>query len=417
MRPVQAVRTCGVLLAVFIGGCAREETVLRIWSHHGREAENAALRKLGAELEQTIAGRAKVELTFFPDFQYGEKLAVAAAAEDLPDVFDLDGPTVAKWAHSGLLARLDGFLDERARSDFLPTILDQGTIDGSLYALGGFESAVVLYYDRSMFARAAVDPPPDGDAWTWDQLVDSARKLKSIGAPPIALHMNETADEWYTYAFSPIIWSAGGRLIAEDGRTVAGVLDSDINVRALQRFRALFAEGLADESPVDPDPFASGRAAIDWTGHWMARGHLRAKGTQLGVMPLPKLGERSVAPSGSWCWAISARTRNRELAEAWLRQMVQPEKGIFAMVSANGAIPSRRSAFALFPELAAPPFVLFREQLETRARARPRTPHYAALTRHFAAALREIALGADVRPRLSRAALAIQAEIDRREKP
>jgi multiple sugar transport system substrate-binding protein len=406
-----------VLMVLPAFGCTQDSDVLRVWSHHGREAENLALQKLGDELERMMAGELQVELTFFPDFQYGEKLAVAAAAGDLPDAFDLDGPTVAKWSESGLLAKLDGILTDAERADFLPTILEQGTIDGALFALGAFESALVLYYDRALFEQAGVDAPSEGQAWTWDEMIAAARKLRRLGFAPIAMHMNETADEWYTYAFAPILWSAGGELIAADRRTVTGVLDSEKNILALERFQSLFREGLAEESPVDPNPFGAGRAAIDWTGHWMANDHLERKGDRLGVMPLPRIGERSVAPSGSWCWAISAKSGQSKAAHAWLRMLLEPELGMYALVAANGAIPARRSAFALFPGKDQAPFSLFREQLELRARPRPRTKHYATLTRHFAAAVREIALGANVRDRLTSAATIIQREIDRREHP
>ena len=60
------------------------------------------------------------------------------------------------------------------------------------------------------------------------------------------------------------------------------------------------------------------------------------------------------------------------------------------------------------------PYQLFREQLETTARARPRTPYYATLTSRFAAALRDIARGADVGARLKQAEDEVGAVIERR---
>ena len=84
------------------------------------------------------------------------------------------------------------------------------------------------------------------------------------------------------------------------------------------------------------------------------------------------------------------------------------------IVRANGAVPGRRTAFAAFPEYSSNPYRLFRHQLETIARPRPRTPHYATLTQHVAAALREIARGAGVATRLRLAENQVQAVIDRR---
>ena len=251
----------------------------------------------------------RVDVTFFPDFQYTEKVSIAAAAGDLPDALDIDGPLVARYVAAGLLAPLDSWFSRAELDDFLPTIRAQGTIRGRLYALGAFDSAVVLYYDRSMFEAAGVRAPPDDTGWTWEEFLDACRRLQAAGVEPVALHLNESADEWFTYAFSPVIWSGGGALISPDGRRVRGVLASAANVRSLRAWQELFSRHFAATDPVDPDPFGNGRVAMDWNGHWMARSHLARKPGRLGAMVLPRVGGTPVAPCGSWCWAIPARAR------------------------------------------------------------------------------------------------------------
>jgi multiple sugar transport system substrate-binding protein len=111
---------------------------------------------------------------------------------------------------------------------------------------------------------------------------------------------------------------------------------------------------------------------------------------------------------------MSARARQPELAQRWLRWVTAADTGIRPLVAANGAVPARRSAFALFPEYRGLPYSLFRRQLEHGARPRPKTPFYATLTREFAAALRDIAHGTDVERRLIEAEHYVQREIDRR---
>ncbi|AHF90908.1 ABC transporter substrate-binding protein [Opitutaceae bacterium TAV5] len=428
-----------VLLSVVtsVSGCRRapaddDERVIRVWSHQGQEAENRAMRAIAEAFNAAHAARGiRVEIAFFPDFQYTEKLAIAAAARDLPDVFDMDGPLVARLVDAGLLAPLDAWIDDATRADFLPTLLEQGTIDGKLYALGAFDSAVVLYYDRELLARAGViPPPPDSAGWTWDEFLAACRRLRDAGIEPLALHMDDSSDEWFTYAFSPVVWSGGGTLIETETTTgaeagpapaghnarsrVRGVLASDANVRSLQGWQQLFTQNFAATDPVDPDPFGNGKVAMDWSGHWMARTHLERKGDRLGVMPLPRAGAKPAAPCGSWCWGISSHARDPELAALWLRRVTDPRHGVEPIVRANGAVPGRRSAFAAFPEYETPPYSLFRRQLETTARARPRTPFYATLTQRFAAALRDISRGADVAARLRQAEDEIQRVIDRR---
>jgi multiple sugar transport system substrate-binding protein len=397
--------------AALAGAAGARAGTLRVWCHQGQEAENGAMRGIAAAFEAAHAG-AKVDLSFFPDFQYGEKVLIAAAAGDLPDCLDIDGPQVARFAAAGLLAPLDPLFSKDDLRDFLPTIVEQGTVDGRLYAMGAFDSAMVLYYDRGARARAGGSPPPDGGGWTWAEFLEACRRLKAAGMEPVALHMNEGSDEWFTYAFSPVVWSAGGSLIADDGRTVRGVLDSEANIRALAAWRRLFAEGLASADPVDPDPFGHGGTAMDWDGHWMARSHMAAKGAALGAMPLPRTGPRFAAPCGSWCWAVSSRAANPDAAADWIRWVTARRTGVDPIVAANGAVPARKSAFADFPEYARPPYSLFRAELEGFARPRPRTPFYAVLTQGFARALRDIAHGAAPGARLHEAAGEVQASID-----
>lgn len=409
----------GSVASVALIGCGPRDagTTLRIWCHQGQEAEHQAMRDIAAAFNQAHANQGlRVDLVFFPDSQYTEKISIAAAVRDLPDALDLDGPSVAQFVEAGLLAPLDPWISPTARRDFLPTILQQGAIDGTLYAVGAFDSSLVLYYDRALLARAGIVPPPPHGRWNWREFIAACRALKAAGIDPIALHMNETADEWYTYAFSPLVWSVGGRLIAEDGRRTRGVLDAPRNIEAIRAWQSLFHQDFADPAPVDPNPFGSGATALDWTGHWMARLHLQAKAEDLGVMPLPLPGDLPAAPCGSWCWALSASTPHPGPAARWIAWVTDPERGIRPIVRANGAVPARASAFALFPEYERDPYRLFREQLQDAGRPRPRTPYYPALTRHFAAALRDIARGADVADRLGRAAADVQRVIDRGEK-
>ena len=407
-----------LLIPLMIGcfGCGRvdDEGVIRVWSHQGQEAENVAMRQIvdafnAAHAEDGI----RVEIQFFPDYQYTERVSIAAAAGDLPDVFGLDGPTVAQFVDAGVLHPLDPYFAPAELDDFLDTIVAQGTIDDTLYALGAFDSAMVLYYDREAFAAAGVEAPAGHDAWSWDEFVAAAETLQAAGYNPVALHMDVTADEWYTYAFSPLIWSAGGDLMDVDSGTVEGVLNRPENAAVLRRWQHLFEAGLASRSPVNPDPFGAGETAMDWNGHWMARSHMAALGDRLGVMPLPRTGDVLAAPCGSWCWAVSALSDRTELAVHWLRWVTDAETGIQPIVSAGGAVPARTSAFAFFPEYEEPPFALFRHLLETAGRPRPQTPHYPNLTQQFAAALRDIANGADPQERLDEAAAAVQRVVDR----
>ncbi|MBN1513603.1 MAG: sugar ABC transporter substrate-binding protein, partial [Phycisphaerae bacterium] len=339
--------------------------------------------------------------------------SIASATRRLPDVLEIDGPLVGPWAAEGLLRPLDAYVTSELRADFLPSILTQGTFNEKLYSLGAFDSALVVYFNRDLMEKAGLHPPESvADAWNWETFVEALRRVRPHATVPLSLHMDEQGTEWFTYAFSPLIWSNGGALIDTARKRVVGVLDGAGNVEAISRWQALFSEGLAEATTTNPNPFAAGLAAFDWTGHWMLPS-FEAADIRFGAMPLPRMGEVSAAASGSWCWGLSRECRHPDDAWKVVAWLVDAEHGVEPIVRANGAVPARRSAFALFPEYEQMPRRLFREQLETAAHPRPRTAVYPSLSVEFARALRDVAIGNDVQKTLTRAAQSVQRALDR----
>ena len=417
---VPAVVVVGTALVSTIAQCNRQSEsaggrVITVWAHHGQQRENAAMRHIAEAFNKHHRHqRMRVEITFFPDRQYADKVSIASASASLPDVLDIDGPYVGPWAAEGVLQPIGDLVSEELRIDMLPSLLEQGTYDGELYALGAFESALVVYYNRDIIEEAGLDPPDRiADAWTWTEFSEALVRVKPHVTIPLSLHMDDHSDEWFTYAFSPLIWSNGGGLIDPASGNVLGVLNSRPTIEAVRRWQNLFEQGLAQATSTNPNPFAAGLAAFDWTGHWMLPGFEQTEGLRFGVMPLPSMGDKLVCASGSWCWGISRDCADRSLAWRAIHWFLDPVQGIRPIVQANGAVPGRRSAFEYFPEYDRMPRRLFREQLESAAHPRPRTPVYLSLTSAFARALRDIALGADVERTLRRAGESVQRVADR----
>jgi ABC-type glycerol-3-phosphate transport system substrate-binding protein len=386
-----------------------------VWAHHGQAAENAAMEGIIAAFNAAHADEGlRAEIVFYPDRQYADKVSIAATSGTLPDVLDIDGPYVGPWAAEGLLQPIDALVDDALRGDVLPSLIAQGTYDGKLYALGAFESALVVYYNRDIIEKAGLSPPETvDDAWSWNEFLDALKKVKPHATVPLSLHMDDASDEWFTYAFAPLIWSNGGQLIDTQAGRAAGVLNAAMNVTAVQRWQQLFRDGLAEATSTRPDPFSPGLAAFDWTGHWMLPTFEQAEGLRFGVMPLPRVGDDFVAPSGSWCWGLSSACEQPAEAFKVVEWLLDPEHGVKPIVEANGAVPGRKSAFQYFPAYEQMPRKLFAEQLE-HAYPRPRTPVYLTLTSAFARALRDIAGGADVQQRLTKAAETVQRALDRK---
>ncbi len=74
-------------------------------------------------------------------------------AGGLPDVLTVDGPNIAAYAANGIIQPL-AELSEEEKSIYLPSIIDQGTYNDKLYALGVMESSVGLYYNKEILQEA-----------------------------------------------------------------------------------------------------------------------------------------------------------------------------------------------------------------------------------------------------------------------
>lgn len=135
----------------------------------------------------------------------------------------------------------------------MDSILDQGTIDGKLYALGAMESSVGLYYNKAILEEAGIAVPDKDHPWTFSEFLDILEQLKPImdsknGYP---LDMTFPVGEASIYYYAPFIWSNGGDLVSEDGLTADGYFNSDKNAAVFQYFRGLVENKYMSATPYE----------------------------------------------------------------------------------------------------------------------------------------------------------------------
>jgi len=421
-RPTGSWRRIGVILAVLsallglIAGCGGQPdspAALTVWAHAGRAVERHTLeRQVAAYNARSAADR--VKLTFIPEGSYNGQVQAAALAGDLPDVLEFDGPYLYTYVWQGRLRSLDGLLPKGMRSELLPSIVRQGTYRGHLYSVGTFDSGLGLWANRGALHAAGIRVPKGpADAWTAAQFKQVLGALAAHDPDGAVLDLKlNYPDEWFTYAFSPLIESAGGDLIDRDTyRTAEGVLNGPAAVRAMRQIQGWFRAGYVDPN-LDDAAFVQRRVALAWGGHWNYPRYHAALGKDLVLLPLPRFGPRMVTGEGSWSWGITRRCRRPEEAARFLKYLLQPEQ-VLATSEANGGVPATRAAIARSP-LYGPhgPLRLFARQLrEGYAVPRPRTPAYPTISAAFAQAFRAVRNGVAPQRALDRAVRIIDRDI------
>lgn len=410
----------GLLLAL-ISGCSEQQdeqvsdhAVLQVWAHAGQASERRVLETQVGRFNASQSD-VQVRLTFIPEQSYNAQVQAAALAGDLPDLLEFDGPFLYNYVWQGHLQPLDNLLSAETWVDLLPSIQKQGRYGEEFYGVGTFDSGLGLYASRHVLESAKVRIPTDPkDAWTGDEFaaVLAALAGNDSDGQVLDLKLNYTG-EWYTYAFSPLLQSAGGDLIdRSDYQSAKGVLNGAQSVKAMQALQDWISQGYVDRN-LDDAAFVSGRVALSWAGHWEYARYAKALGEDLVILPLPDLGQGSRTGQGSWVWGITKHCSNPQAAARLLEFLLQPAE-VLAMTESNGAVPGTRTAIERSPLYGpAGPLRLFSHQLlEGFSIPRPPTPAYPIITSAFQQAFNESRNGGEVQAALDEAAAVIDQDID-----
>ncbi len=407
-----------VLLALaaflLLGAMSFAQIELEVWYHDGRLEERMVIRD---QIERFNASQDRIVVrgVEIPEGTYTDQVNAAALAGRLPDILDLDGPTVANFAWGYYLYPLDEFITDELMDDLLPSIIQQGLYQGHMWAVGTFDSGLAIYGNRAYLERVGARIPEGvDDAWTMEELMDILYKLKELPEVtyPFDFKINYGVGEWFTYGFSPIWQAFGADLIdRETYMSAEGVLNGPEGIAAGEWFQRLFMEGLAHPNPPGDAEFVEGRAALSWVGHWAFPQYSEELGDDLVLIPMPKFPEGQATGMGSWAWSLTSACEDPAAAWEFIEFILQPEE-IVKMTNANGAVPSRFSAIELseyYKE--GGPLELFVEQLNTIAVERPVTPAYPTITAVFADVIDNIIRGGDVKALLDRAVRDIDRDI------
>ncbi|MFP4394697.1 MAG: extracellular solute-binding protein [Anaerolineales bacterium] len=399
------------------GGSAEEPaeaTELTLWYHGaGNDTERAIITGIIDDFNAS-QDNYKVVMQDFPQDSYNESIVAAALADDLPDIIDMDGPVMPNWAWSGYLAPLD--LPEGALDNFLPGTI--GKWDGQVYSVGLWDAAVAVFARRSVLEENDIRIPTLEEPWTLEEFDGILETLQATGEFEYAFDLGMADQgEWYPYAFSPFLQSFGGDMIDRDTYlTAEGALNGPEAIEFGEWWQSLFERGLAPGTSQDmadrETGFLEGRYAMQWNGNWAAVTALEEYGDDLLFLPAPDMGNGSTIGAGSWQFGISADSKNKEGANAFIEFAIQ-DKYLAAFSDAIGLIPSTSGAAKLTENYSeGGPLEVFYELSNEQALIRPPTPAYPTLALIFQKALADITNGADVEKTLDAAVDEIDADIE-----
>lgn len=264
---------------------------------------------------------------------YLQKLTTAIAGSAGPDLLEI-ADHVPAFASKNQILPLDDYIEKSGLDltemfgDRTPKIFQY---EGKQYGLPDRSGAMVVYYNKKMFDAAEVDYPSAD--WSWDDLLDAAKKLTIREAGEVKQWGFATIT-WWPY-WMTFMYQNGGRVLDDDNRPV---INSPENVEAMEWYNDLawkhkvsptlrdfanYGEG------VGPDQlFAQGKLAMEITGFWNIAAANSVEGLDWDIAPLWH-GKEAATSAFFTGLAISATTDHPD--EVW--------KVIEYMVSEEGQRP------------------------------------------------------------------------------
>ncbi|MFO7320708.1 MAG: sugar ABC transporter substrate-binding protein [Chloroflexota bacterium] len=261
----------------------------------------------------------RVEFLHTPD-DYMVKLQTMLAGGDYPDVIFLGNGDILPFVTRGQLLPLNDLIERDGvdTSDIFPNIYNLYNVDGVQYGFPVDAPNQQLFYNKTMFEEAGVEPPPsdwDDETWTWDAFLEKAIALTDASKNRWGYQVLPGFRPWWIW-----VTANGGSFFNEDG--TACVLNEPPAVEALQ-FLADLIHVHKVAPPLDVATemggatlFQSGITAMEtW---WPAIGYMR---TNIGdkfvwdVAPHPAGAAGKSTSGGGTGHTISAFSQHPE--EAW----------------------------------------------------------------------------------------------------
>jgi raffinose/stachyose/melibiose transport system substrate-binding protein len=320
---------------------------LRVVSGEGSGGPRDALRELSKQFEAKYPN-VTVDISFRDTASWFKQARLVAAGDNPPDVFagnqgyQVDGELVK----AGLILPLDEYAKAHGWNEsYTPETLqqfmwsDDGATfgEGTLWGVAQSGQSVGVFTNKAKLREAGVDPAELETFEDFEAALATLREELPADEPVIALgnkdqygaiHLWGGIQGAYTPAQEVRDW-----IFHKDGAT----FDTEGNLTALKKLKewvdkGYLGKGDAFNSRNDSEAaaaFAKGEGALMIGGNWNAATAKDGLGDDAGFFNMPpgESGDAVAIGSASLPMHISAKTKQPDLAAAYLDQITGPDAG------------------------------------------------------------------------------------------
>jgi multiple sugar transport system substrate-binding protein len=346
--PESAVRrtlawTMAGALLVFAVPLAQAEEVIRVWTRSSNDA-----RKTYDAIAEAFQKKTGIRVDYFNAMtDYEQRLARAAAGNDLPDIVINDTGSLGQFVTMGLAAEID-----RAKIKGAEDIHDRAwksarAFDGKYYAVPTSAQAFVLFIRKDWRTKLGLPLPQNwkdiealAQAFT-ERDPDGNGKQDTYGF----VFPGSTTRGYASWFMSSYLWQAGGDFLRPVGTDkFKGALDETAAATTIKFFRGLLCEhkamqpGAINATTAEAIPaFRSGQAGMFFSGPYHISVFDKEPGQDkievVQAPPGPKTSD--VLAEGEVAYIMKA-SQKKAAAQSFIEFLVSPEGQIMGMTTPGG---------------------------------------------------------------------------------
>jgi multiple sugar transport system substrate-binding protein len=317
---------------------ADDGSTLTLWTRAATETVSKAYADA-----YNASHKNKVEVTAYPNEEYPAKLASAAGARALPDLFATDVVFAPQYASQGLWTDItDRFGSLAGKDKVAPAHVRAGTWEDRNYAVPHTIDMSVMLYNKDLYTRAGLDPekPPT----TLREFAEHARAIDKLGGEVNGTYFGGNCGGCVEFTFWPSVWAAGGDVL--DGEGNQAKVDSKEMADTFALYRQLYEEGVA--APASRDEAGPTWLGALQTGNigiapgpsvWLNL--IEQKATfKMGVAPISGLaGGESTFVGGD---VLGIGATSQKAAQAWdFLAWTMSEEAQVEVIAKNKGVPTR----------------------------------------------------------------------------
>ncbi len=337
---------------------AQAEVNVKFWHAMGG-VRIELLKGMAEDFNKTHAG-ITVESQFVGSYNETLNKTVAAVkAGDPPHVFQLYEIGTRGMIDGGMIIPIGDLAKpgEVDWGDYVDSVMSYYTIDGKLYSMPFNSSTPILYYNKTLFKKAGLDPnqPPD----TWNQVREMGKKIMDSGAAEAGITWNLHSwyfEQWHAVQNALLADKGNGR----EGRASKVLFDQAPGVNIVKWWTDLEKDKIYLNAgrgwSNHRKAFISGQAAMmisSTSDVTQMTNAFNDKEWELGTGFFPKpdaVPRKGVIIGGGTLWLTKDHPRE-ELEAAWefLKWMSTPKPQV-TWHKGTGYFPIRKGAMKLLEE-------------------------------------------------------------------